>query len=226
MILQIPDGFPPEYMNTIDLYLWIASLLVGLIGAFLFLKRRKASEIDIQRDLYFGLALFLFLFSLMRIAYILSVKLPFEDPGKDYDFYTSLGYVFGLAGLGGFLYGIERSIITKTKHLLTIFTYVVVVLGALSAFNVFDRSISMSATYAVVILDTLIMMILYLWLVKKTTGIIRKRTFIAFLGIVMLFASTMLDSQAAFSLAPGLNLLIAPIIATVGIAIIVYVQRF
>ena len=207
-------------MMTYDFYLWIVVVVLGFISAFLFYKRMKKSEIDVQKGLFLGLMLFSVLFALMRVAYILSIRVP----GEVYDFYTLLGYIFGLSGFGGFLFGIEKYVVTKTKFLLTIFTFIVVGLGILGLFQVLDRIVVMGFVYGIVMVDTGLMIAVYLGLIIKTTGVIRKRTFYAFLGVVALFLSSSLDSQVALSIWG--NLWVAPLLSIIGVTAIMVVQRY
>lgn len=222
MLFENPDylDLPENYIMTYDLYLWIVVIVLGLISAVFFYSRMRKSEIDVQKGLFLGLTLFSVLYALMRVAYILSIRMP----GEVYDFYTLLGYIFGLSGFAGFLFGIEKYIVRKTKFLLTIVSFIVVALGVLGLFEILDRIFVMGFVYGVVMVDTALMVAIYLGLIVKTTGIIRKRTFIAFLCIFALFLSTALDSQVA--LAIWGNLWIAPALSIAGILGIMVVQRY
>ncbi len=102
-------------MMTIDYYLWLAVVVIGLICMmfFFFVKIHKC-ESDLQKPYLYGLSFFILLLTLQRVAYILSVKMI----GADYNFWTNLGYVCSLAGMMCFFLGIEKSVIKKTKYLL------------------------------------------------------------------------------------------------------------
>ncbi|MHA1476194.1 MAG: hypothetical protein ACTSQ5_13545, partial [Promethearchaeota archaeon] len=112
MILQLPDIYPSDYMMTIDYYLWIAVVALGLISVCIFFVKVHKVESDLQKPYLYGISFFLLLLTLQRVAYIIAVKLS-----VDYNFWTNLGYICSLAGMTFFFLGIEKSVIRKTKYL-------------------------------------------------------------------------------------------------------------
>ncbi|MHA1475722.1 MAG: hypothetical protein ACTSPA_14620, partial [Promethearchaeota archaeon] len=87
MILQLPDIYPSDYMMTIDYYLWIAVVVLGLISVFIFFVKVLKVE-SIQKPYLYGISFFLLLLTLQRVAYIIAVKMS-----VDYNFWTNLGYI-------------------------------------------------------------------------------------------------------------------------------------
>jgi hypothetical protein len=161
----------------------------------------------------------------MRVSYCLAVLLPASTiPGEVYDFWTNLGYIFGLSGMVGFLYGLEKYIVKKTKFLLTIFSIIVVITGILSMFNILNRITVMAFVYAIVLVDAGIILILFIGLAIKSTGVVRKRTFFVFFGIFLLLLAVALDSQVALAITN--NLYIAPIMNIIGLFILTTVQFY
>lgn len=227
MILENPPGLglPPNYLLEYDIYLWAIVVIMGIVGNIMFSSRIKKTSIDAQKGLLVGLSLFFILFSLMRIAFCLAVLLPASlVPGEVYDLWTNVGYIFGLSGLVGFLYGLEKYIVKKTKFLLTIFSIIVVCAGILSMLNVLNRITVMAFVYVIVLVDAGIILLLFLGLAIKSTGIVRKRTFFVFLGIFLLLLAIALDSQVALAITN--NLYIAPIINIVGLFILMTTQFY
>lgn len=223
MILQIPSVYPSDYMKSLDFPLWILQVVVGLIGFIIFLYRIKKSTVHVQRSIYLGMGIFLLFLSAMRTSYILSVRL---QNGDFYSFFTSLGYSLGLAGIGGFLFGIERSVIKKTRYILTIISFIGVALGLLSVFKVISQETALPFTYAIDMIATALMIILYIWLSFKSTGIIRRRTFIGIFAVLFIFLGVMLDSEAVYGIFPAMPVILPPIFAVIGIILIIYVQRY
>ncbi|MBD3354055.1 MAG: hypothetical protein GF364_21415 [Candidatus Lokiarchaeota archaeon] len=226
MLLENPDylDLPENYLLTYDLYLWIACIIIGVISSILFFIRTKKSRIDIQKGLLLGLAIFCLLFSLMRVAYILSIHMPGDGSGEVYDFWTLMGYICGLSGFGGVLFGIERYVVKKTKYSLSIFTFAVVIFGIIALTGNINRELVMSFVYAIVLVDAALMAIIYIGLIQKTTGVIRKRTAAALIGVVALVVSTALDSQVGLAILG--NLYVPPLLAIMGILLITIVQRY
>ena len=214
MKLQIPDVYPSNYMMTIDYYLWIAVVAIGLISVILFFVKVHKVESDLQKPYLYGISLFLLLLALQRVAYIISVKMS----GADYNFWTNLGYVCSLAGMMCFFLGIEKSVIRKTKYLLSLTTFIGVLIGLLSLVDILDREISMIITYIISTLATVIIIVLFAWMISKSAGSIRKKSLITFIGVVVLFAGIMMDSELVYGgLWPTMPLIIPPILNSIGL---------
>ena len=214
MKLQIPDLYPSNYMMTIDYYLWIAVVVIGLISVILFFIKVNKVESDLQKPYLYGISFFLLLLSLQRVAYIISVKMV----GADYNFWTNLGYVCSLAGMMCFFLGIEKSVIRKTKYLLTLTSFIGVIIGLLSLVNILDREISMKITYIISTLATVIIIVLFAWMISKSAGSIRRKSFITFIGVIVLFAGIMMDSELVYGgLWPTMPLIIPPILNSIGL---------
>ncbi len=213
MKLQLPDIYPSDYMMTIDYYLWIAVVAIGLISVVLFFIKVHKIESDLQKPYLYGISFFLLLLTLQRVAYIISVKM-----NVDYNFWTNLGYVCSLAGMMCFFLGIEKSVIRKTKYLLSLVSLIGVLIGLLALIDIIDRDISMKITYIISTLATVIIIILFAWMISKSTGSIRKKSFITFLGVVVLFAGIMMDSELVYGgLWPTMPLIIPPILNSIGL---------
>ena len=215
MKFQLPVIYPLDYMMTIDYYLWLAVVVIGLICVMLFFFVKIAKcETDLQKPYLYGISFFLLLLTLQRVAYIISVKMS----GADYNFWTNLGYICSLAGMTCFFLGIEKSIIRKTKYLLSLTSLIGVVIGLLSLVNILERDISMKITYIISTLATVIIIVLFGWMISKSAGSIRKKSFITFIGVVVLFAGIMMDSELVYGgLWPTMPLIIPPILNSIGL---------
>ena len=213
MKLQIPDLYPSNYMMTIDYYLWIVVVVIGLISVILFFVKVHKVESDLQKPYLYGISLFLLLLALQRVAYIIAVKLI-----VDYNFWTNLGYIFSLAGMTCFFLGIEKSVIRKTKYLLSLTTLIGMLIGILSLFDILPRDISRNITYIISTLATVIIIVLFAWMISKSAGSIRKKSFITFIGVVVLFAGIMMDSELVYGgLWTTMPLVIPPILNSIGL---------
>jgi len=182
---QLPDIYPSDYMMTIDYHLWLAVVVIGLICVIIFFVKVNKVDSDLQKPYLYGISFFLLLLTLQRVAYIIAVKMV----GADYNFWTNLGYIFSLAGMTCFFLGIEKSVIRKTKFLLSLTTLIGVLVGLLALIGILPRDISMIITYIISTLATVIIIVLFAWMISKSAGSIRKKSFITFIGVVVLFAA-------------------------------------
>ena len=215
MKFQLPDIYPSDYMMTIDYYLWLAVVVIGLICVmlFFFIKIHKC-ESDLQKPYLYGLSYFIIFLTLQRVAYIISVKMI----GADYNFWTNLGYIFSLGGMTCFFLGIEKSVIKKTKYLLTLTTLIGVLIGLLALVDILPRDIAMKITYIISTLATVIIVVLFAWMISKSAGSIRRKSIITFIGVVVLFVGIMMDSELVYGgLWPTMPLILPPIINSIGL---------
>ncbi|MHA1720586.1 MAG: hypothetical protein ACTSWX_08565 [Promethearchaeota archaeon] len=219
MKFQIPDIYPSNYMMTIDFYLWIAVVVIGLISVVLFFIKIHKTESDLQKPYLYGISFFLLLLSMQRVAYIISIKIA----GADYNFWTNLGYICSLAGMTSFFFGIEKSAIKKTRYLLSVISFLGVIVGSLSLINILDRNISMKITYIISTLATIIIIFLFAWMISKSTGIIRRKSIITFVGVIVLFVGIMMDSELVYGgLWPTMPLVLPPILNSIGLLTITW----
>ncbi len=212
MKFQIPDIYPSDYMMTIDYYIWLAVVVIGIISVLIFFAKIYKVE-SIQKPYLYRISFFLLLLTLQRVAYIIAVKL-----NVDYNFWTILGYICSLAGMTCFFLGIEKSVIRKTKYLLSLTTLLGVLIGLLALFEFLDRDIAMKITYIISTLATVIIIALFAWMISKSTGSIRRRSIITFIGVVVLFMGIMMDSELVYrTLWPTMPLIIPPILNSIGL---------
>ena len=117
-----------------------------------------------------------------------------------------------------FFLGIEKSVIRKTKYSLSLTTLLGVLIGLLALFDFLDRDITMMITYIISTLSTVIIIALFAWMVSKSTGSIRRKSIITFLGVVVLFAGIMMDSELVYgTLWQTMPLIIPPILNSIGL---------
>ena len=212
MKFQLPDIYPSDYMMTIDYYIWLAVVVIGIISIMIFFAKIYKVE-SIQKPYLYGISFFLLLLTLQRVAYIIAVKMI-----VDYNFWTILGYICSLAGMTCFFLGIEKTVIRKTKYLLSLTTLLGVLIGLLALFEFLDRDIAMMITYIISTLATVIIIALFAWMISKSTGSIRRKSIITFIGVVVLFAGIMMDSELVYgNLWPTMPLLIPPILNSIGL---------
>ncbi|MHA1822066.1 MAG: hypothetical protein ACTSU2_02150 [Promethearchaeota archaeon] len=218
---EVPSVYPPNYYKSDDFYLWIIVIAMTFIGAYIFWNRTKKSGTDIQKSLFFGISGMMIFLGVMRIFYLYAVILGYDN----YDFWTNLGYISGMTGMTILLYAFEKTIIKKTHYLLTIISTIGAIMGILSAFKIVPRHLTLSFIRVVATLDTLLILILYFYLVIKTIGVLKRKVFLSFLGIISLFMGNTLDSEMIFSIWPTMPLELAPSLMILGIIMLTYFQK-
>ncbi len=76
----------------------------------------------------------------------------------------------------------------------------------------------MKITYIISTLATVIIIVLFAWMISKSAGSIRRKSIITFIGIVVLFAGIMMDSELVYGgLWPTMPLILPPIINSIGL---------
>jgi hypothetical protein len=221
MIDQVPSVFPEIYYKGIDFWLWLIAISIGILGSIMFYLRMKKQDTAIQKTISLGIANILLFFSMMRILYILAVRLP----GHNYDFFTGLGYATGLLGLTGFVFSAERYLLHKTKFLLTIIGLVGVIAGFLAAFGVLSRDYVVNITGIVAAIIIGFILLISIWLIVHIPGDLRKRMFIVVVGIILIYLADVLDSQRMYTLIIGWPIFIAPLCMIVGIILLVWAMQ-
>ncbi len=226
MLLKITEDvaqkYPDNYYQSWDYPLWIIAIVLGFFAAGIFLKRKNSVDNEIQSTHYLSLFyIFLFL-SATRIFYTLGTK--FE--GFDYETYIQLGYIFSMIGLTFFLFVMEKSIISKTKHILSLIGFIGIVLATLGLLGLIPRDIPRVTNGIFSAAGSLAVVLVHAYLVKKSTGDIRKRAFICMIGIIVLFLGVAGDSEIAYELITDMSVIVVPILRIIGTITVTYIQKY
>jgi hypothetical protein len=229
MLNQIPSVFPSIYYDSIDYPLWIIVIIIGIINSIVFLLRTKKATTEIQKSIFGAMSGLMFFMAIMRICYTIASRFLIDQ----YDFWTTLGYITGIIGMAWFIFVYEKNLIKKTKFLLTIFSLSAIIVGTLSLFEIITRDYPRIYTSAAGTIDILVVIIMYSWLVKITTGSLRNQTIISLIGILLTFGGFFIDSEIVFGLFISLSVdvntifivTLAPALQSIGMIIIVFSQK-
>ncbi|MHA1731322.1 MAG: hypothetical protein ACTSU5_05230 [Promethearchaeota archaeon] len=221
-MLELPEGLQGiGYMRGLDLYFWFACIAVLFGGAVAFIWKGTRAETPVQKKIYAGYGLFAACYGVTRIMYTLGVLIP-----DYYDEYTIAGYVFGLAALAFIINVVERYLlkdVLNTRQAFTTISASMLAISVLGLFGVIARYAFLYFLYAVIIADVVILCVLFGFLVAKTTGELRRKTVLSFLGIVVVFLGNFTDSELFLSTF-RIPLVIPPILHIVGLAIFGWTQ--
>ncbi|MHA1334831.1 MAG: hypothetical protein ACTSPW_03665 [Promethearchaeota archaeon] len=114
---------------------------------------------------------------------------------EQYDFYTTLGYITGILGILYWLYVIETYLITNTKKIFMLLPFAIVAI-----------------------------FMLYIYLIIKTTGIVRKRTIWLVIGLVILVIGYIMDTELFVGNFRWIPLEISPALMILGTLIFIITQ--
>lgn len=209
------------YLQGADLYLWIACIGVLFVAGVMLFWRGRAFETKVQRRLFFGYGLFCVFYGLTRLLFAIAVVY-----NAHYDEYTIGGYITGLIALVFIIGVIERYLlkdVLNTRFAFTIISTGMLGISVLGLVGVIERATFLYLLYVVIIADILILSLLYGFLIVKGVGSIRKKTAITFLGVLLLYAGNMLDSEVVLSTLQ-FPLVIPPLVIMGGVAIFTFSQ--
>jgi len=223
MILQIPEVFIGiGYYEGVSLILWIITIALFLVGAVLFLIKLFKEEVKMAKIGFLSMAVFLLFFGLCRISYLVAVY----DP-VNYDFHTTLGYVFSIISLIFILYLIETQFIKSTKKIFTISILVVFVISIISLIGLAPRYIALMIMYIILPFSVAIIMLMYIYIIIKSAGSVRRKGILIFIGIALTFLAHLLDSEVFISMTyPTIPLEMIPIFMIVGQLFMIYAYIF
>jgi hypothetical protein len=145
-------------------------------------------------------AVFAFCYGFARIFFYWAVKL---DQGASYDFWTTMGYVFGFGGLTMYVFSLEKYSLSRVP-IFTLYGVIVTIL-TLTVFENFIpgiqmfRSTIMPVIYVSAGLLGFFILLLYIELLSKFPGSLRKRTSYELLGAIAFVIGLLFDGQVIVS---------------------------
>ncbi len=218
---QTPALYPPGYYFSWDFPVWVASIIIGFIGVIIFYGRGKKAEIPSSKALFFGIAILYLFLALTRICFIVAVW----STTVSYDSMANYGYIFEVAGITCLFFEIERAILKQTHFGMTIFSFIGILVGIFTEIALLDRDVSRILSTLISSIDTILIILIFLYLVKTSTGSIRRRTTVSFIGIVCIFVGWLFDSEIIYEAWPTQPILFPPILTVVGLLIIIVNQK-
>ena len=218
MIFQIPDAFVGiGYYEGISLILWIVATVLMISSTIIFMIKAIKIQEKSAKSMFIAYGLFYIFFGLTRILYIEAVYIL-----GMYDFFTTLGYITQILALIFIIYVLETQIVKSTKFFFLIITIVAFVIALISLVGVTSirRYFALTLLFILVPISASVIMILYLYVIIKSIGGIRKKAIGLFIGSLMMFASQVMDSEMFISATfPFVPLEITPIIMIIGVII-------
>ncbi len=221
MIFDLPSSLESiGYYQGVSLVLWIIVLILLFTLSALFMFKAIKVEDHGPRNGNIAFGLFGLFFGLVRVVFFIGVFNP-----DDYDFYINIGYIFLIISLLFILYVLEFQVVTNTKKIFFISTLVALFFSLISLIGVASRYLALTFIWLLLPFAASSICLLYLYLIYKTDGVVRKKAALILISIILIMTSFMMDSEAIISSYPN-SLEITPTIMIVGILLFIYGQLF
>ncbi|MHA1437134.1 MAG: hypothetical protein ACTSPD_06120 [Promethearchaeota archaeon] len=226
MLLAIPEIFVGiGYYQGISLVLWIISIALSFLCFILFIKKSQKMDLKSQKMLYNAYGLFFLFFGFTRIFFITAVYQT--DACTDcYDIYTILGYIAINIGIVFWLYVLETHLIKKTKKIFLTIAMISLGVTSIALIGIIKRETILDIISVLLIISLLEIIILYIYLILKSTGSVRIKSIWLLIGMLLMFLGYSMDSEFFFENFPGVPLEISPIIMCAGILIFLFTQLY
>jgi hypothetical protein len=216
---QIPEDVLeifPEHYHGVNLALWIIfTVELFVFGTIFFIRAQKAKEIEAKRKIELGHSGFAIFYGVCRIFFILMM---FINDGADYDLYCAIAYFWGILGFTSLNFVLEKYALERKPYLSSI-GIVGVCISLLGMYGEI-REYVLLVILAVSLIMMFVLWIIYLFLMKNTSGKLRKNATIGFISILLLAVAVFLDSQIILS-NPNVPIIIkqyvSPILAIISI---------
>jgi hypothetical protein len=216
-------GYLP-YDITLKAIFWIATMCFLTIDGILFIKKasKVSKENKLKRDLLHALAIFFFLSIGVGLFFILS---DFErDVFGESELYYRLLVIAYLFGNAAFLIIIlvgEKQII-KTRYIISFITSIIIGINIVLLIFFPDLvPLARYLNYGLFGSEIGILLLIYIYLIKKTSGDFKKTAIITFIGIAIAASASIIGAD--FFISSGLiQPYFSPILFIIGLTICTY----
>lgn len=221
-MFEIPEAFRGiGYLEGPELYLWFVAVGLLWLGFVLFMTKAPKVELKSQKMHYIAFGFFSLMFGITRVLFITAVFIP-----DYYDFFTTLGYITSLTGIIFFLYVLETYLVQKTKRIFFYISLVMFVSSTIALFGGASRYLALQIQYILLPIVLGAVAILYIYLIVKTTGTLRKKIIGILLGMIFIALAQILDGEAFISAFPTFPFVIAPLVLIGGTILFYFSQLY
>ncbi|TFF96947.1 MAG: hypothetical protein EU547_05720 [Promethearchaeota archaeon] len=205
---------------------WLISIIyLGIIALILFIRSQK-TEIKSLKEMRRAFCLFIVFFILQRFFFILS-DFQRDTYGQTslYSRFVILGYIFLIIGFLNIILILEKNVIKKTRYIISIIILIFIGVNVIMLFFPELLNLVRTLNYIISYGEVVLLLIIYLYVIIKTTGNPRKKALITFLGLIFMTLGAILDSEAL--LTSGISQpFYDPILTAIGATLFGYVQIF
>lgn len=207
------------YIRGYHLGLWVIAIACMYIAAAIFWGRsRKEGMFESQIWVFRSFALFFILMGVTRISFVIAY---WVEPY--YNLLLAIGYTFGAFSLLPLIATLEKYILIKTHHFFTIVGIILSVISFYFLFVPYESDLSREIQNLGMPILLAAFLILYLWMIKISTGMVRTKAIMTLLGMFVLTLGIILDGEGI--LESGLSIWVSPPIFIAGILIILMTQK-
>lgn len=219
MLLELPPVFQNiGYYEGISLVLWIIGICLLFVSSFLFLLKAMKIELKDPKIGFIAYCLFTGVFACARLIFTIGNITP-----ESYDFYTSIGYILSPLSLVPLLYVVETQIVTSTKKIFLIITCIGIIIALISLIFPDSRYFALTMLSIMMPFSSLSIIVLYLYVITKTSGRVRQKAILILLGLALIGISHVMDSEYLVRYLP---LELAPICLISGVIIFTVAQLY
>ncbi|MHA1275406.1 MAG: hypothetical protein ACTSQP_10710 [Promethearchaeota archaeon] len=227
MIYQIPETMPSEHYNpstfhgAMNFYIFIIYAAVLIIFGIIFLNKVKSQEIEGAKRIKLSFGLFGIFYGICRIFFILMFQ-DFTNPDQNYNLIANIAYSFGMVGFTALIWALEKVKYQKNYFfmislIITIITISGVFLNLLKIAEI--RESILIIIYLGTPLAGFFIFILYIQLIRLSSGLVRKKAIYSLLGFIIMVIGITMDSQfflAIESIPLWFKMDVVPIICIIG----------
>ena len=196
-MLTYPVGLPDIYANPIDIsfHLWVTVIAaLFLFGINFFIQATRIKDLPSQRTLLFGYGIFMIFIGIGRIFVLIAY-----DPVTPHSMFDQLDVVqtiFSQLSVIPAIWALEKYILPQTKHIFTDLAVAVAAWGALPIIlnNTNNDTIMIGKVIGVIPLFA-VFAILFIFLIKRTSGSIRRQAIQIFLGLAITAIGMLFDNN-------------------------------
>jgi hypothetical protein len=213
--MPYPEGIPEETYSGINLYIWLAAIVIHFISAVVVSRRAsETKEVQSLRALLFSYAWFVLVLGINRIFFVWAYLSPVE---AHYSLLLGIGYICASIAFAPCIMILEKYFVKKTKKIFSFFSLVIVGFSVVSVFLP-DTLLTIRTTIQLMSIGvSIIWFMIYFWIIKSTTEAPRKKAINLVLSLLLAVSAFTLDSE--FMISTGLiPLIVAPILYLIGIA--------
>ena len=224
MLFQLPDAYVGlDLYQGINLPFWIGFLGLLCITAILFFVEGSKRDMKSQKMMNYGYGVFISFFAILRVFFMMGVYTA-DICLACYDFYTNLGYISGIIGVIFLLYVLETYMVPKTKKIFLIISVIAFAICLIGLFTPAGRELALDFIYFLMPLSVGFIIILYIYMYAKTTGVVRKKSKWILIGLIVIVIGHMMDTQFFIAALPQIPLYFAPITMSIGVIIFLVSQ--
>ncbi|MHA1819637.1 MAG: hypothetical protein ACTSU2_03005 [Promethearchaeota archaeon] len=209
------------YYLKIDFYLWIIVLLTNFFFMYKMIIRFKNPETELFGKYFKGVFSFFLIHGISRIFYFV-----YDYFVIDQHIFYEIGVLFGILSITAFIYYIESTIFTKSKHGLFIFGVIGSIVSLSSIiFSLLGQDtviLSEYTQYFTVPILGIVIPLIYLYTAIITTGRVRANSIIIMFGIIVFILGQMAHTPTAVQLLGDFLKIASPVLMLVGILIFYY----